>query len=559
MTEDGKRQNRILLLISAALVLATVIAYEPVRHNDFVYYDDNTYISENPYIADGITFNSVIWAFISTYAANWHPMTWLSHMLDIELYGFAPLGHHITNLILHMANTLLLLLLLQRMTGAIWKSAFVAAAFALHPIHVESVAWVAERKDVLSTLFWMLTLLAYVRYVRGINLPATAKHINYGLVLIFFAMGLMSKPMVVTLPFVLILLDYWPLNRFLNSKLVRRSNSKGGFTLFNSFYEKIPFFALSAASCLTTFVAQRIGGSVSSLTAWPWYARIAVSLEGYFTYVMKILYPSKLAALYPFNGKISILPTLAAILGIALLLFYWGRKRQWLIMGLLWYLGTLVPVIGLVKIGEQTVADRYTYIPSIGIFIIIAWGVEEIFSRKHFPKALAVSAAAAVIAAMIPATRVQTGYWRDAPTLFKRAIAVTKNNYPMLNNYGMFLSMNGNCDEGLKYIEEALRICPNYLPARSNRCAGLLVQKKVDEAIGCLNETLQIAGNWAEAYKLYYGLGLAYLTKDNVDLAEINFKKALELRPDFVPAQQYLAMVQARQKQRTDDRGQRTE
>jgi tetratricopeptide (TPR) repeat protein len=548
MTEDARQQNRILLLISAALVVATVIAYEPLRHNDFVFYDDKTYITENPYIADGFTFNSVIWAFISTYAANWHPMTWLSHMLDYELYGFAPLGHHITNLILHMANTLLLLLLLRKMTGAIWKSAFVAAAFALHPVHVESVAWAAERKDVLSTLFWMLTLLAYVRYVRGVDLPATAKHINYGLVLIFFALGLMSKPMIVTLPFVLLLLDYWPLNRLpIGDGQLSIFNRK----FFGLLYEKIPLFALSAASCITTFVAQRVGGSVSSLTAWPWYARLVNAMGSYFNYVVKILYPTKLAVLYPFDGKISFLPALAAILGMALLLYFWGRKRRWLIMGLLWYLGTLVPVIGLVQIGEQIMADRYTYIPSIGIFIIIAWGAEEIFSRKHYPRVLAVSAAAAVIAAMILATRVQTGYWRDAPTLFKRAIAVTKNNYPMLNNYGIYLCMHGNCDEGLKYNEEALRICPNYLPARSNRCAGLLVQNKIDEAIGCLNETLQMAGRWAEAYKLYYGLGLAYLHKDNIELAEINFKKALELRPDFVPARQYLALVQEKQKQKT--------
>jgi tetratricopeptide (TPR) repeat protein len=548
MTEDGRQQNRILLLISAALVLATLIAYEPLRHNEFVYYDDKTYITENPYIAGGITFNSVIWAFISTYAANWHPVTWLSHMLDYELYGYAPLGHHITNLILHIANTLLLLLLLRKMTGAIWKSAFVAAAFALHPVHVESVAWAAERKDVLSTLFWMLTLLAYVRYVRGVDLPATAKHVNYGLVLILFAMGLMSKPMVITLPFVLLLLDYWPLERFTAETTEKKNIIK------KLIVEKIPLLALSAASCITTFVAQRTGGAVSSLTNWPWYDRFINAMGSYFNYVMKILYPSKLAALYPFEGKISLLPALAAILGTALLLYFWGRKRRWLIAGLLWYLGTLVPVIGLVQIGEQILADRYTYIPSIGIFIIIAWGVEEIFSRKHYPKVLAVSAAAIVITAMIPVTRVQAGYWRDAPTLFKRAIAVTKNNYPMLNNFGMYLCMNGNCDEGQKYIEESLGICPNYLPARSNRCAGLLVQKKIDQAIGCLNETLQMAGNWAGAYKLYYGLGLAYLHKDNIDMAEINFQKSLQLRPDFLPAQQYLALIQAKQKQRTDDK-----
>jgi Tfp pilus assembly protein PilF len=422
----------------------------------------------------------------------------------------------------------------------------VAAAFALHPVHVESVAWAAERKDVLSALFWMLTMLAYVRYTEKPNIG------RYMLVILAFTMGLMSKPMTVTLPFVLLLLDYWPLERIGGQKTEDRGQQKT--TWGRLMIEKIPLFALSAISCVITFVAQKSGGAMANLTAWPWHVRIVSALGSYFSYVAKIIYPTNLAVLYPFEGKISIQPALAAILGAVLLLYYWGRGRRWLVMGLLWYLGTLVPVIGLVQIGEQMTADRYTYIPSIGIFIIIAWGVEEIFSTKHLPKAILVSAAAVVIAAMILVTRVQTGYWRDTPTLFKRAIAVTKNNYTMLNNYGAYLCTQGNYDEGLKYSEEALRIYPDFIPAKNNVCTGLMAQKKYDEAISCFNETLQMANGWSEAYKSYYGLGLAYAHKGNFEMAEINLKKALTLRPDFAPAQKYLALVQAKLRQRNIER-----
>jgi protein O-mannosyl-transferase len=534
MIED-KKQNRMLLLICAGLVLATVIAYEPVRHNELVNYDDRTYITENPNITAGITLHSIIWAFTSSYSANWHPLTWLSHMMDYQLYGLKPLGHHVTNLIIHIANTLLLFLILKQMTAAMWKSAFVAAAFALHPVHVESVAWAAERKDVLSTFFWMLTILAYVHYVKKPNIK------SYLFVILAFALGLMSKPMLVTLPFVLVLLDYWPLDRF--------ENFKSSF--YKLIHEKIPLFAMSAGSCIITFIVQKRGGAVSDLTGWPWHARILNGLGSYFNYIVKILYPTKLAVLYPFEGTLSIQAALAAILGASLLLYYWGRGRRWLVIGLLWYLGTLVPVIGIVQIGEQMMADRYTYIPSIGVFIIIAWGAEEIFLSKHFPKIVPAAVSAAAIAAMILITRVQTGYWKDTPTLFKQAIAVTKNNYTMLNDYGAYLCMQGNYEEGLKYSAEALKMRPDFLPARTNLCAGLLHEKKYDEAIIVINETLQMVGEWPEAYKLYYSLGLAYANKGNLDLAEINLTKSAALRPDFAPARHYLSIVQAQKKQKT--------
>jgi Tfp pilus assembly protein PilF len=535
-------QNRIRFIISIGIVIASLVAYEPIRRNGFVDYDDPRYITENPNVTGGITRDSIIWAFTKLYAANWHPLTWLSHMVDCQLFGLNPVGHHITNLLIHVVNSLLLFLLLWKTTAAIWRSAFVAAAFALHPIHVESVAWAAERKDVLSGLFWMLTILAYVHYVKRPNVG------RYMLVILAFVMGLMSKPMVVTLPFVLLLLDYWPLQR---NPQDTRSAETGPFRKPGGLprwlvIEKIPLFVLSAASCVITFIAQKNSQAVVTLTNWPLYVRIINALSCYYNYVAQMLYPKGLAVLYPAPDRLFINSAAAAVMGVVVLLVLWGRGRRWLVMGLLWYLGTLVPVIGLVQVGAQIMADRYTYIPSIGVFIIIAWGAEEIFSKKHLPKAVLASAAAIVIVAMVLTTRVQTGYWQDTATLFKRAITVTKNNYTMLNNYGAYLCAQGNFEEGLRYSEEALRIYPNFIPAQSNICAGLLAQKKVDDAISCYNETLQRAKDLPDAYKLHFGLGLAYVRKGNLDLAEINFKKALTLRPDFVPAQNGLASVLAR-------------
>jgi tetratricopeptide (TPR) repeat protein len=539
---DKSRQKSTLLLIIAGLILATVIAYEPVRHNDFVAYDDNKYITENPNVKGGLTQESIHWAFTSFHASNWHPLTWLSHMLDCQLYDIRPLGHHITNLLLHIANTLLLFWLLQKMTGAIWKSAFVAAAFALHPVHVESVAWAAERKDVLSTFFWMLTILAYVRYIEK---PGIGR---YMLIIPAFAIGLMSKPMLVTLPLVLLLLDYWPLERFTaeHAETAERKN-----IIKKLIEEKIPLFVMSAGSCIITFIAQKSGEAMPNLAAWPWHARIVNALGSYFNYVVKILYPTKLAVLYPFEGHLSIQAALVTILGAVLILYYWGRGKRWLVAGLLWYLVTLIPVIGLVQVGRQMMADRYTYIPSIGIFIIISWGIEEIVSGAKvipYKKIVLASLAVAATIAMIFLTRIQVSYWQDSGKLFKRAIDITKYNCNMIVGYGNYLYSQGKREEGNQFIAEASRICPDDIFIRQDMCAVLLEQNKIDEAINYITETLKKAGNWPETYKLYCMLGLAYEQKGNLFLAETNYRKSLELKPDYIPAQNGLASVQAKQK-----------
>jgi hypothetical protein len=538
-------ERQVLFLISAGLVLVTFIAYEPILHSSFVLFDDPTYVTENPNVTGGITQQSVIWAFTKSYASNWHPLTWLSHMLDCEIYGLKPLGHHVTNLLLHIVNSLLLFWLFQKMTGAIWKSAFVAAAFALHPIHVESVAWISERKDVLSALFWMLTILAYIYYVRKPNFG------RYILVLAAFVMGLMSKPMVVTLPFVLVLLDFWPLNRIHNKNTEFRINNEESkesppnsqFSILNSFYEKIPMFALSVVSSVITFVAQQREKSVISLMVWPLYLRIINAIGCYFNYVVNIIYPKNLSNLYLFPGKMSIDSATLAIMGVVLLLYLYGRGRPWLIVGLLWYLGTLIPVIGLIQVGNQLMADRYMYLPSIGLFIIIAWGAEEIFTKKHLPKTVPAACATAAIIAMTLLTRIQTGYWQDSEKLFTHALSATKNNYIMHDAYGLYLCKQGRCDEGIQHFQDAIRINPNYAPARMNLCQAFMLLNRIDEAINCYIKSIEATTGWSERYKLYAGLGLAYEQKGDFSLAETNYRKALSLNPDFVIAQKRLNSV----------------
>ncbi|MEE9371337.1 MAG: hypothetical protein V3W45_07715, partial [Sedimentisphaerales bacterium] len=367
-----KKRQKIILLVYLALALATAIAYEQVRHNDFVSYDDFAYVTENPDVSSGITRNSVIWAFTSVHVGNWHPLTGLSHMLDCQLFGLDAFWHHLTNLFFHIANTLLLFAVLKKITGAVWRSAFVAAAFALHPLHVESVAWLAERKDVLSGLFWMLTIAAYIRYAQC---PTIRKYL---LVVLVFALGLMAKPMLVTLPFVLLLLDYWPLGRFqwspesISEVSTPSESIDTGYqkvTTFRLLSEKIPLFVLSAASSVVTFIVQKSQGAVMAMEIFPVRLRIANALVSYTGYIDKMLYPSRLAVLYPFSGDILTWQPIVSLLLLAIIsagVIYAARRSPYLAVGWLWYIGTLVPVLGLVQVGSQAMADRYTYLPSIG-------------------------------------------------------------------------------------------------------------------------------------------------------------------------------------------------
>jgi tetratricopeptide (TPR) repeat protein len=547
------KQRKQLLLISAGLVIATLIAYEPIRNDEFVGYDDPAYITANPSVTSGITTQSVIWAFTKSRSGNWHPLTWLSHMLDYQLFGLNPIGHHFVNLLFHILNALLLFWILNSITASIWPSAFVAAVFALHPLQVESVAWAAERKTVLSGFFWFLTIAVYIWYTKK---PGAWR---YTAVFVIYGLSIMTKPVVVTLPFVLLLLDYWPLNRIQNLELrIKNEESKkethnSKFSILNSFYEKIPLFALSAFLGIITFITQHQGGAVASLEYFPLHIRIIDAMGNYFNYIVKIICPRDLAALYPIPRPIQMAPGIVvpAIISAVVLPVLWllGRKRRWFVVGFLWYLVTLAPMIGLVQAGIQIMADRYVYLSIIGIFIIVAWGAEEI-SRKMRHSRIIPAAAAAILAVLVIATNIQTTMWRDTPTLFSETLASTKNNYIMHDLLGEYLCWQGHPDEGLLHFQEAVRIWPEYPQARTNICHTLLILDRIDEAIDCYNKAAEERNKWQKMYEIYQGLGWAYEQKNNLSLAERNYRKALELKPDFTPAQDGLMSVMTKQKQK---------
>ncbi len=520
-------------LVYAALGSGTIIEYEPMRHNGFVKYDDFHYLTENLHVQAGLTAESIIWAFTTSHSTNWHPLTWLSIMLDCELFGLNPFGHHLVSLLLHTASTLLLFWVLKRMTGAIWCSGFVAAAFALHPVHVESVAWVAERKDVLSGLFWMLTMAAYVRYA---GRPSLARYLLVALVL---SLGLMAKPMLVTLPLVLLLLDYWPLERFsfagrAKEKVLPQSKSGGiennGLSVIRLIAEKVPLFVPVAASCAVTYIIQQSGGAVSRL---PLNFRIANALISYIRYIGKMLYPSRLAALYPHpTDELTLWQSLNFLLILVIVsaaVFYTVRRRRYLTVGWLWYLGTLAPVIGVVQVGNQAIADRYTYLPSIGFFIMVAWGIAELVGKWRYRKIVLGILAGIIPVILLICTRVQVRYWRDSLTLFGRAIAVTKNNCIMYNNYGHILCEQGRFDEALEKFNEALRIDPHHPLTHYNIGVAKLKQGKYGQAINSFTTALWNKPNWAIAY---YYLGSAYGGQGKYELAIQNFNKAIALKPN---------------------------
>jgi hypothetical protein len=405
------------LLFAAALALLTLAAFEPSLANRFVNLDDTLYVTANPMVRKGLTAEGFVWAWTANVANNWHPLTLLSQMVDCQLFGVNPAGHHLTSLLLHLANVLLLFEVLRRMTDAMGRSAAVAGLFAVHPLHVESVAWVAERKDVLSALFWILAMGAYHRYALR---PAVGRYL---LVALAMALGLMAKPMVVTLPFVLLLLDVWPLGR------LRLDEPGWGRRLIRLTAEKLPLLGLSAAASLVTLQYQTT--SLVSLEALPWRVRLANSAVSYAVYLGKTLLPRHLAVFYPIPLEIPAWKAVAAALLICLLtaLAAWKvRKAPWLLVGWLWFLGTLVPVIGLVQVGRQAMADRYTYLPSIGLFLAICWGLPALASSRRWRSALATACVLALLV-LTAATRAQVRHWQDSVTLYRHALAVTRDNY----------------------------------------------------------------------------------------------------------------------------------
>jgi tetratricopeptide (TPR) repeat protein len=528
--------------VSLGLIAVNLIVYASVWHHEFVDYDDRAYVTENAVVSGGLTWHGVAWAFTTGDEANWHPLTWLSHMLDVQLYGLSPGPHHLTNLLFHIASTLLLFGLLHRMTGALGRSAFVAGLFAVHPLHVESVAWVAERKDVLSTLFWMLALWAYVEYVRRPQL------LRYLLVLLFFALGLMAKPMLVTLPFVLLLLDFWPLGRVaLGPNPEDRVPPRNGrSTPGHLVWEKIPLLALSIVSSVVTLIVQRRGRAVIGLDAIPLKLRVANALVSSVAYIGKMLWPTRLAVLYPYARSLPgwwVAGALVGLMGVSVAVIWAGRRHPYLPVGWLWYLGTLVPVIGLVQVGHQAMADRYTYVPLIGLFVIVAWGVPDLLVRCRLRR-IALPAAGLVILGYAITARGQLQYWENSTALWTHALEVTTGNYIAHNNIGLILARQGRNDEAICEFLEVLWINPDYAEAHNSLGIILAGQGKLDEAIAHYSEALRIKPDYAEAYN-NLGIALARLGRTGEAIDELS--EALRINPDLVEAHNNLGIALATQ------------
>jgi tetratricopeptide (TPR) repeat protein len=676
---DLTKQGRRTILICVALSAVTLAAFWPVIGSGFISFDDLDYVTNNPHVTGGIRWSSVAWAFKTGHMANWHPVTWLSHMVDCQLYGLRAAGHHVTNLLFHVANTLLLFLLLQQVTRDGWRVTrregelvtppppplrdtrhptrdtlcwpcfFVAALFALHPLHVESVAWVAERKDVLSTFFFLLTLLAYVKYVAGgrrpvgkggsnkeeprnniqhptsniqhpisdaqhpasgirhpassiqhpassiqhpassIQHPASSIqhpvsnntldvsrftfHVSrfYLLSLLFFALGLMSKPMLVTVPFVLLLLDYWPLRRMQNPSPRAFSLQPLAFSLLDkpgnaqlstlnpqpsprpfslqplafSLLDKLPFFALSAASCVVTFLVQQGAGATTSLGVLPLEFRISNALISYVRYALKMVWPANLAVLYalPTQWPAAWVAGAALVLaGVSVLALRLARKAPWFAFGWFWYLGTLVPVIGIVQVGQQAMADRYSYIPLIGLFVAIAWGGAAAGAR--WPRIRGWLAAVAVAALVVCGglTWRQTGYWRSSTSLFEHALAVTRDNYVAHNNLGVLLLDGGDLAGAESHFAEAVRIKPNYPDGLGNLATCRQRQGRLAEAEDLFARSLKSRPTAA----VHYDLAILLAQEGKIEEAYAHYEAALRLKPEFAEAWYNLGALESK-------------
>ena len=559
-------RKQLSVVICLLLALVTAALYWPMLHHDFICLDDDSYIVSNSHVNKGLTWAGLGWAFQSGYAANWHPLTWISHMLDCQLFGLNPGGHHLTNLLFHVANTLLLFLWLNQLTGALWRSAMVAALFAWHPLHVESVAWAAERKDVLSAFFWMLTLIAYTRYAqkrskvegRGSSADITTQvldsrfsTLDYLLSLFFFACGLMSKPMVVTLPFVLLLVDFWPLKRF-SRFTFHVSRSKHASTLnpqpstesaARLICEKLPFFALALAGSVVTYQVQKSAGAVWLAGAVPLYSHVGNALLSCLRYLSKCFWPVDLAVLYPYHTHCPA----GLVIGAALLLALWSglflwcaRQNPYLLVGWFWFLGALVPTIGIVQVGSQSIADRYLYLPSIGLFLLVVWGVDDFLNWRPRWRRIAALAGTAALAGCLVCTRIQLGYWQNNLKLLTHTVAVTTDNYSIYNAVGLVLEQAGQKDDAMKWYIRSLQIASNYPPAQYNLGMALLKRNWPAQAAEHLAIAARLVPDEAGGH---YALGQALLATGRRDDALAQFTETLRLDPGYAEAHNQLALI----------------
>ncbi len=529
------RSIRQRALACAVLVLATAAAYARVASNGFVTYDDPGYVYQNEVVARGLSLDGVAWAFRTTAQSNWHPLTWLSHMLDVQLFGLAPGAHHLMSVALHAASAVLLFLLLLRITARPWRSLAVAALFALHPLHVESVAWAAERKDVLSGLLFHLTLLAYVAHVRR---PGPGR---YAATLLSFAAGLLAKPMLVTLPIVMLLLDFWPLERW-RPERAGEPPAPPRRRWARLLVEKVPFLALSLASSGATIYAQHQGGSIAGLASASLGLRLANALGALGGYVEKALWPHDLAVLYPLRTTVDVgrvIAGLIVLLAIAAAAVGVRRTRPYLAVGGLWFLVTLVPVIGLVQVGAQSMADRYTYLPLTGLFIAAVWGAADLLGGARRGRLALGAAAGAVLAAAAALTWMQLGHWKDSFALYRHALAVTGDNPLMVNNYGAALDEAGQPEEAIGVLEAGLAAgaasgSPLQFMLLDTYASALNATGRPAEAMAALERAVAARPTYA---KSYYDLGrLLHVTYGDVEAASALYERAIALQPDYLDA-----------------------
>lgn len=558
---------RLKILIGIGLSILVLVCYRGVVENDFIRFDDPQYVMENPWVQRGLSGEAVVWAFTtSSYASNWHPLTWLSLLLDRALFGMNPAGYHWTSVLLHLFGGLLLFGALSRMTASLWRSALVAALFLIHPLHVESVAWVAERKDVLSGLFWMTGLWCYARYAERPGL------VRYLWVVLSFVCGLLSKPMVVTFPFVLLLLDWWPLGR--------TAGGKASWTRL--VWEKIPLFLLSAAGSVITFLIQRKDHAVVPLSAMSLDDRLANAAMSYAAYLGKTLWPAGLSIFYPYHGP----PPLGHLLfAVALIILITGisvllsNRRPYLLVGWLWYLGTLVPVIGLVQVGSQAIADRYTYLPLVGVFIMVAWGAKDLLGGSRGRRAIWSIVSIAVVVVLVVLTQIQVGHWKDNFTLFSHALRNTERNFmahhilaegmskagdlagaekhhreairikpafkQAYNGLGYLLMIRGKQDEAAPLLEKALQIDPTFVLAMKNLGDVRMRQRRIEDAISIYRKAVILSEEDPELLNNY---GVALFFKGEKEEAVLKIRAALRLKPDYAEARDNLRKILGRGK-----------
>jgi len=528
--------------IGLLLVLLTLGTYWPVFQCDFVNYDDQDYVTENVYVRQGVSWAGLGWAMETSRGGYWLPVTWVSHMLDWQLYGATPSGHHATSLVFHIVNTLLLFGLLTRITGALWRSAVVACLFALHPLHVESVAWISERKDVLSALFFLLALLVYAKYVNLSTVRNSERKTYYLATLALFVLGLMSKPMVLTLPCVMLLLDYWPLRRWSHVKSDSQMQS-----LASLIVEKLPFFIFGMISILITFLGVRKAGAVAEIGGLPFSDRLANGFVSYVRYMAKTLWPAKLSPLYlhPGHWPIDVSSTAGlVVLIITVAVVALARRRPYLCVGWFWFVGMLVPVIGLLQAGPQAMADRYTYLPLIGLFVLVTWGAADLLGGQLQHRGLLGAIALVAVVACVPVTWAQLQHWKNSESLFRHVINVTSNNYVAYCNLGASLYEQGRLPEAIALLGESLRINPRHLEAHNNMALALAKTGKLEEATTHYAAMLAIDPQCAAAH---YGWASLLDQLGRLDEAVTHYQAAIQLRPDYVEAYNNLGGILAAQ------------